>query len=117
MRKLNNVLEAEDLQRKPFVQRELMLIKVAVDKTMRGELMDLASVFRAKVCDISADTATIETIGRQEKLAQLQELLQAWGAPLSLSRVLNLNLDLILVPIPPCSRTASWRWRAPGWWR
>ena len=48
-------------------------------QSARGELLDLASVFRAKLCDISADTVTIETIGRAEKLAQLQELLRPYG--------------------------------------
>lgn len=79
MRKLNSVLEAVDLTKSPFVQRELMLIKVAADKSLRTEIMDLALVFRAKVCDISSDTLTVEVIGDQEKLAQLQDLLEPYG--------------------------------------
>ena len=77
--KLTNVLDAADITHIPFVERELMLVKVAAPTGSRGELMDLASVFRAKVSDISGDTLTIEVTGDLEKLAQLQELLEPYG--------------------------------------
>jgi acetolactate synthase-1/3 small subunit len=77
--KLTNVLDAADITNIPFVERELMLIKVAAPTRSRSELMDLAAVFRAKVSDISGDTLTIEVTGDLEKLAQLQELLAPYG--------------------------------------
>lgn len=77
--KVISVLEAQDITHIPFVERELMLVKVACDKGGRGELMDLAGIFRAKVSDISGDTVTIEVTGDLEKLAQLQELLEPFG--------------------------------------
>ena len=79
LRKLIPVREAIDITNTPFVERELLLAKVAVDKSRRGELMDLAAVFRAKISDISADTLTVEATGDSEKLAQLQELLKPYG--------------------------------------
>lgn len=79
LRKLAPVRDAIDITNVPFVERELMLAKVAVDKSRRGELMDLATVFRAKISDISADTLTVEATGDCEKLAQLQELLKPYG--------------------------------------
>jgi acetolactate synthase-1/3 small subunit len=79
LRKLAPVRDAIDITNVPFVERELMLAKVAVDKSRRGELMDLAGVFRAKISDISADTLTVEATGDCEKLAQLQELLKPYG--------------------------------------
>ena len=77
--KVISVLDAQDITHIPFVERELMLVKVACDKGGRGELMDLAGIFRAKVSDISGDTVTIEVTGDLEKLAQLQELLEPFG--------------------------------------
>ena len=77
--KVVSVLDAADITHIPFVERELMLVKVAASTRVRGELTDLAAVFRAKVSDISGDTLTIEVTGKNEKLAQLQELLEPYG--------------------------------------
>jgi acetolactate synthase I/III small subunit len=77
--KVTSVLDAADITHIPFVERELMLVKVAAATRLRGELTDLAAVFRAKVSDISGDTLTIEVTGKNEKLAQLQELLEPYG--------------------------------------
>jgi acetolactate synthase-1/3 small subunit len=79
LRKLAPVLDATDITSVPFVERELMLVKVAADKSRRSELLDLVSVFRAKISDISGDTLTVEVTGDEEKLAQLQELLAPYG--------------------------------------
>ena len=77
--KLPAVLECDDITSIPFVERELMLVKVAAPAGVRSELVDLATVFRAKVSDISSDTLTIEVVGDVEKLAQLQEMLEPYG--------------------------------------
>jgi acetolactate synthase-1/3 small subunit len=79
LRKLTPVLDAVDITAVPFVERELMLVKVAADASQRSELLDLAAVFRAKVSDISGDTLTVEVTGDCEKLAQLQALLTPYG--------------------------------------
>jgi acetolactate synthase-1/3 small subunit len=79
LRKLTPVLDAVDITAVPFVERELMLVKVAANAAQRSELLDLAAVFRAKVSDISGDTLTVEVTGDCEKLAQLQALLAPYG--------------------------------------
>ena len=51
----------EDLTKQPFVQRELMLIKVAAGGgPARHEVMDIAAIFRARVVDVSLRTMTLE---------------------------------------------------------
>ncbi|CAI5466927.1 unnamed protein product [Closterium sp. Yama58-4] len=78
--KLIEVISVEDLTYIPYVQRELMLIKVAAGRgEPRREVMDIASVFRARVIDISRRTMTLELTGTLKKMAALQGLLEDYS--------------------------------------
>jgi len=79
LEKLVCVVSVTNLSNEAFVDRELMLVKVFCESATRGELLDLLSIFRAKVCDISQDTMTIEVTGNQEKISALQDLLKPYG--------------------------------------
>ena len=77
--KVPYVISAQDITNTPFVERELMLIKVVCPRANRAEVIDLCAMFRAKVCDISEDTVTIEVSGRQRKINAIQALLEPYG--------------------------------------
>ena len=49
-----------DLTHLPFAERELMLIKIAVNAAARRDVLDIASVFRAKTVDVSDHTITLQ---------------------------------------------------------
>jgi len=49
MLKLVSVIEATDISSIPFVQRELMMVKVLADMQGRSSVLQVAGIFRAKV--------------------------------------------------------------------
>lgn len=52
--------QVQDLTHLPFAERELMLIKVAVNTSARRDILDIADIFRAKAIDVSDHTVTLQ---------------------------------------------------------
>ncbi|PIA53538.1 hypothetical protein AQUCO_00900251v1 [Aquilegia coerulea] len=77
--KLIEIHEVRDLTLLPFAERELMLIKVAVNTSARRDVLDIASIFRAKAVDVSDHTITLELTGDLDKMVALQRLLEPYG--------------------------------------
>jgi acetolactate synthase-1/3 small subunit len=76
MLKLIDVIKVIDHTRDDLVGRELALIKVKADAAARGEIMQIAAVFRANLVDISEDTLMIEVTGGTDKVDAIQRMLE-----------------------------------------
>ena len=50
------------------LQRELLLLKVACDTRNRAELREVASIYKAKIIDLSPDSMVLELTGKPEKI-------------------------------------------------
>jgi acetolactate synthase-1/3 small subunit len=61
------------------VQRELVLVKVKATEHMRSSVLEIVTLFRAKVVDVAADTLTIEATGSRDKLEALLRVLEPYG--------------------------------------
>ncbi|MEG6616954.1 acetolactate synthase small subunit [Peptococcaceae bacterium 1198_IL3148] len=79
LHKLVDVIKINDVTNEPHVDRELVLIKVPVDRASRLEVMQIADVFRAKVVDYGPKTLTLEATGTGEKIDALEEALRPFG--------------------------------------
>lgn len=79
MHKLVNVLRVTELALGEALERELLLIKVAVPPERRAELMTLAQVFRARAVDLGPDAVVFEVVGTPEELESFQELCRPHG--------------------------------------
>ncbi|HEY2511307.1 MAG TPA: acetolactate synthase small subunit [Polyangiaceae bacterium] len=77
--KLVNVLAVEDVSHSPTVVRELALIKVRADESVRAQVMQLCEVFRARMLDVAPETLVVEITGAQDKIDGLIEMLRPYG--------------------------------------
>jgi acetolactate synthase I/III small subunit len=79
LNKLVNVLKIVELDPDVSVQRELLLVKVRAERAVRSQVMETASLFRARVGDVAPDTLTIEATGTADKLDALLRDLEPYG--------------------------------------
>ncbi len=77
--KMINVIDVEDVTDKPCVVRETALIKVAADSTQRGQIMDVAEMYRARIVDVGTEALIVEVTGESEKIASLLDVLEPFG--------------------------------------
>jgi acetolactate synthase, small subunit len=77
--KLEDVITVELMNLENTVLRELLLVKVKFKKGELTELMQAISVFRAKVIDLMAGTATLELTGQSSKVNAFIEFLVPYG--------------------------------------
>src|SRR6202790_5368493 len=67
LHKLVNVLKIRDLEPGDTVSRELALFKIAADGLQRGELLQIAEIFRGKVVDVTKRAIIVEGTGATSK--------------------------------------------------
>ncbi|GAX82052.1 hypothetical protein CEUSTIGMA_g9480.t1 [Chlamydomonas eustigma] len=77
--KLVYVQKMVDLTHLPFIKRELLLVKVSCTAAQRGEVRNLAEIFRADILDVSSNSMIIEIVGKEDKLKALTDLLEPYG--------------------------------------
>ena len=78
--KLIDVIKVQNITDDPFVDRELVLIRVQVTKESRAEIMDtVLQVFRSRIVDISADSMMIEVTGDTGKIEAIEAYLSPFG--------------------------------------
>jgi acetolactate synthase-1/3 small subunit len=85
LNKLVNVLEVQDFRDGEYVDRELILLKVAVDSKTRSEVMQITDIFRAKIVDVQPKSLTIEVTGSEDKVEKFVDLMKTFGV-LALTR-------------------------------
>jgi len=79
LHKLVDVIKISDVTSDEYVDRELVMIKVAAEPNQRGEIMQIADVFRARIVDLGKKTLTLECTGNDGKINAFEESLRPYG--------------------------------------
>lgn len=79
LNKLVDTIEVCDLTGEDFVERELVMVKIVADSRQRSEVIEIASIFRAKVIDLGAESMTIEVTGSEGKVRAFIDMMRPFG--------------------------------------
>lgn len=79
MESLDVVIQVDDLGRKEFVDRELVLAKLTMDRETTTQLMQIFEVFRAHVVGMGQETITVELSGDQERVDGFIQMVAPFG--------------------------------------
>jgi acetolactate synthase-1/3 small subunit len=79
LEKIVTVVKVLDISREDFVERDLMLIKVAATPSQRAELHSLVEIFRGRIVDVSPEQLMIEISGQEKKIEAFIEMVRPYG--------------------------------------
>jgi acetolactate synthase I/III small subunit len=74
--KLPDVLRVKDLHFLESVTRELILVNVKVDDSIRMEVISICEVFSARIIDVSKDSLVIEYAGNSRQVNALISMIK-----------------------------------------
>lgn len=79
LEKLVDTVKVIDYSKTNYIDRELVLVKVAANGQNRAEICQMAELFRAKVVNVQPDNLVIEITGAEGKIEQFLTLLKDFG--------------------------------------
>jgi len=79
LRKLISTLKVQDLGETEFIERDLVLIKVNAAPGKRGEILEIAQIFRGNIIDVGQRDLVVELSGQENKISAFIELLRPYG--------------------------------------
>ena len=79
LNKLIDTIKVTEYGDRPFVEREMVLIKMHTDSGTRAEVLRIVDIFRGKIVDVSPDSYTIEMTGDSGKIDAILHLLEPLG--------------------------------------
>jgi len=77
--KLVPVVTVVDYRGTTYIERDLALVTVGVATEHRGEVIEIANLFRGKVVDVAPDSLMIELAGTEQKIEAFVDLMRPYG--------------------------------------
>jgi acetolactate synthase-1/3 small subunit len=108
LNKLVNVIKVQEMEPAEALERELMIVRISASPANRGEVRDTASLFDAKVIDISTAAITFEVAGTPQHLKTFLDHLSPYGvADLVKSGRIAMRRESELTPAPVAAGAGS----------
>ncbi|MBI3469316.1 MAG: acetolactate synthase small subunit [Planctomycetes bacterium] len=79
LEKIVTVVRVIDISSEDYIERDLMLIKVSVPPDRRGEIRELADIFRGRIVDVGPNQIMVEVSGPERKIEAFIELMRPYG--------------------------------------
>ncbi len=80
LEKIVTVVQVQDISAQDFVERDLMLIKIAAPYgEQRSSVKELTEIFRGRIVDISRDELIVEISGEETKIGAFIDLMRPFG--------------------------------------
>jgi acetolactate synthase-1/3 small subunit len=79
LNKLVEVIKVLDLTREDYVERELVMVKINATRKERTEVIEIATIFRAKVVDVASAAMTVEATGSSGKIEAFIDMMRPFG--------------------------------------
>ncbi len=79
LEKIVTVVKVHDISREDYVERDLMLIKIAAEPAVRPEINALVQIFRGRILDVSLDQMMVEISGQEKKIEAFIEAVRHYG--------------------------------------
>ena len=100
LNKLVSVIKITDFKDVETIDREMVIVKVAVDERTRSELDSIVNAYRAHVIDIGPRAITVELTGDNEKIKAFIAIVRPLGikevvrsGKVAMARSVQLNHD------------------------
>lgn len=79
LNRLIDVIKVQDFVKQAYIERDLVLVKVNAPASRRGEILQIAEIFRARPVDVFPDALTLELTGDENKIRAFINLLKPFG--------------------------------------
>lgn len=89
--KLINVIEVTQYSSEQATERELIMLRIEADVSVRSEIMQICDIFRAKIIDVSPQSLNIEMTGNANKVNRFLSLIKPYSI-IEMARTGNLAL-------------------------
>ena len=79
LNKLVEVIQVDDLTAEDHVERELVMVRVDGGGKARSEIIEIATIFRARIVDMGADAIITEVTGTEDKVNAFIDMMRPFG--------------------------------------
>jgi acetolactate synthase-1/3 small subunit len=79
LEKIVTVVRVDDISSQDYVERDLMLMKIAAPKGVRSEILELTEIFRGRIVDVAPEMVMVEISGQERKIQAFIEMMRPFG--------------------------------------